>query len=549
MTAALVAVLIVLVLIVLVISASVKVLREYERGVVFRLGRLTGGAKGPGLFLLIPIIDRMVRIDLRIVTLQVPPQDIISKDNVPVRVTAVVYFRIVDPRQAVVAIENYLVGTSQIAQTTLRSVLGQHSLDELLAERDRINEILQGIIDQQTEPWGVKVTVVEVKDVELPSGMQRAMARQAEAERERRAKIIGAEGEFQASEKLAQAAEVLSRDPAALQLRYLQTLLEIGGSANASTTLFPFPIDLFKPFADAAQRYADGGNPPPPPPPDAARARSRARVAAVGIRLDPVSGMRVVVAPGRAHRPGAFVKTEPRAVRQTPEQCPFCAGHEDQTPPETLVLPAEGGGWAVRVVPNLFPALEPPDGAQEVVIHSPAHATAFVELSSRRGRAGLRGLGAARAGTRGGGARIPAVLDQRRRRLGSVARSHPLAAHGDRARRDRSSRCVSRDSAPAARSAPSSPHTAARPERSPRSTASGCTRPGRARCRTSCAPRRLLTTTMPCGTGRVSRSPCARSRRSTRRRSAPSPGTRGCTRDRSRAATARSTGTSRRCRA
>jgi regulator of protease activity HflC (stomatin/prohibitin superfamily) len=267
MTAALVAVLIVVVLIVLVISASVKVLREYERGVVFRLGRLTGGAKGPGLFLLIPIIDRMVRIDLRIVTLQVPPQDIISKDNVPVRVTAVVYFRIVDPRQAVVAIENYLVGTSQIAQTTLRSVLGQHSLDELLAERDRINEILQGIIDQQTEPWGVKVTVVEVKDVELPSGMQRAMARQAEAERERRAKIIGAEGEFQASEKLAQAAEVLSRDPAALQLRYLQTLLEIGGSANASTTLFPFPIDLFKPFAEAAQRYADGGNPAPPPPP------------------------------------------------------------------------------------------------------------------------------------------------------------------------------------------------------------------------------------------------------------------------------------------
>ncbi len=246
MTAALVAVLIVIVLIVLVISASVKVLREYERGVVFRLGRLTGGAKGPGLFLLIPIIDRMVRIDLRIVTLQVPPQDIISKDNVPVRVTAVVYFRIVDPRQAVVAIENYLVGTSQIAQTTLRSVLGQHSLDELLAERDRINEILQGIIDQQTEPWGVKVTVVEVKDVELPSGMQRAMARQAEAERERRAKIIGAEGEFQASEKLAQAAEVLSRDPAALQLRYLQTLLEIGGSANASTTLFPFPIDLLQ---------------------------------------------------------------------------------------------------------------------------------------------------------------------------------------------------------------------------------------------------------------------------------------------------------------
>jgi regulator of protease activity HflC (stomatin/prohibitin superfamily) len=265
MTAVLAAAAIVIVLIVLVISSSVKVLREYERGVIFRLGRLTGDAKGPGLFLLIPIIDRIVRIDLRIVTLQVPPQDIISKDNVPVRVTAVVYFRIVDPRAAVVAIENYLVGTSQIAQTTLRSVLGQHSLDELLAERDRINEILQGIIDQQTEPWGVKVTVVEVKDVELPSGMQRAMARQAEAERERRAKIIGAEGEFQASEKLAQAAEVLSRDPAALQLRYLQTLLEIAGSSNnASTTIFPIPIDLLRPFAEAAQRYADGGNLPAP---------------------------------------------------------------------------------------------------------------------------------------------------------------------------------------------------------------------------------------------------------------------------------------------
>jgi regulator of protease activity HflC (stomatin/prohibitin superfamily) len=250
------------------LTSSVKVLREYERGVIFRLGRLKGGASGPGLFLLIPVIDRIVRIDLRIVTLQVPPQDIISKDNVPVRVTAVVYFRIVDPRAAVVAIENYLVGTSQIAQTTLRSVLGQHTLDELLAERDKINEILQGIIDQQTEPWGVKVTVVEVKDVELPQGMQRAMARQAEAERERRAKIIGAEGEFEASEKLAQAAQVLSRDHAALQLRYLQTLLEISsGSNNTSTTIFPIPLDLLRPFAEAAQRYADGGAPAPPAAP------------------------------------------------------------------------------------------------------------------------------------------------------------------------------------------------------------------------------------------------------------------------------------------
>jgi regulator of protease activity HflC (stomatin/prohibitin superfamily) len=250
MSVAIGVVVVLLVLLVLVLSSSVKVLREYERGVIFRLGRLKGGASGPGLFLLIPVIDRIVRIDLRIVTLQVPPQDIISKDNVPVRVTAVVYFRIVDPRAAVVAIENYLVGTSQIAQTTLRSVLGQHTLDELLSERDKINEILQDIIDKQTEPWGVKVTVVEVKDVELPQGMQRAMARQAEAERERRA------------------AAVLSRDPAALQLRYLQTLLEISsGSNNTSTTIFPIPIDLLRPFAEAAQRYADGGGAPVPPPP------------------------------------------------------------------------------------------------------------------------------------------------------------------------------------------------------------------------------------------------------------------------------------------
>jgi regulator of protease activity HflC (stomatin/prohibitin superfamily) len=256
-------VVVLLVLLVLVLSSSVKVLREYERGVIFRLGRLKGGASGPGLFLLIPVIDRIVRIDLRIVTLQVPPQDIISKDNVPVRVTAVVYFRIVDPRAAVVAIENYLVGTSQIAQTTLRSVLGQHTLDELLSERDRINEILQGIIDQQTEPWGVKVTVVEVKDVELPQGMQRAMARQAEAERERRAKIIGAQGEYEAAEQLSKAADRISASPIALQLRYLQTLLEISSSNNA-TTILPIPIDILRPLADAAKAIQQAPAPPPP---------------------------------------------------------------------------------------------------------------------------------------------------------------------------------------------------------------------------------------------------------------------------------------------
>jgi regulator of protease activity HflC (stomatin/prohibitin superfamily) len=235
----------VLVLFVLIVTASVKVLREYERGVIFRLGRLLGEPKGPGLFFLIPVIDRMVRVDLRTVTLSVPPQEVITKDNVPVRVTAVAYFRVLAPREAIVQVENYLVATSQIAQTTLRSVLGQHLLDELLSERDKINEILQEIIDQQTAPWGVKVSVVEVKDVELPTSMQRAMARQAEAERERRAKIIGAEAEFQASEKLSQAAEIIASHPIALQLRYLQTLQEIS-STNNSTTILPVPIDLLQ---------------------------------------------------------------------------------------------------------------------------------------------------------------------------------------------------------------------------------------------------------------------------------------------------------------
>jgi regulator of protease activity HflC (stomatin/prohibitin superfamily) len=238
-----------IVLFVLVVSASVKVLREYERGVIFRLGRLLGEPKGPGLFFLIPVIDRMVRVDLRVVTLSVPPQEVITKDNVPVRVTAVAYFRVLAPREAIVQVENYLVATSQIAQTTLRSVLGQHLLDELLSERDKINEILQEIIDQQTAPWGVKVSVVEVKDVELPTSMQRAMARQAEAERERRAKIIGSEAEFQAAEKLQQAADIISQSPIALQLRYLQTLQEIS-STNNSTTILPVPLDLLRTLSE-----------------------------------------------------------------------------------------------------------------------------------------------------------------------------------------------------------------------------------------------------------------------------------------------------------
>ncbi len=228
------------------LGASVRILREYERGVIFRLGRLIA-QKGPGLILLIPVIDQMVRIDLRTVTLNVPPQEVITKDNVPVRVNAVAYFRIVEPNNAITQVENYMVATSQIAQTTLRSVLGQHVLDELLSERDKINAILQEIIDEATSPWGIKVSIVEVKDVEIPSGMQRAMARQAEAERERRAKIIAADGEFQAAEKLTQAADIISTNPATLQLRYLQTLLEMGVNQN-TTIVFPLPIELMKAF-------------------------------------------------------------------------------------------------------------------------------------------------------------------------------------------------------------------------------------------------------------------------------------------------------------
>src|SRR5215218_2237804 len=224
MAAALIGVLVLLFLVVLFLVSAIKVAREYERGIIFRLGRLLAQPKGPGLFLLIPIIDRMVKVDLRTITLNIPPQEVITKDNVPVRVNAVAYFRIVEPKNAIVQVENYMVATSQIAQTTLRSVLGQHQLDELLAEREKINAILQGIIDEATSPWGIKVSIVEVKDVEIPSGMQRAMARQAEAERERRAKVINAEGELQAAGTLSEAAAVISVNPAAIQLRYLQTL-------------------------------------------------------------------------------------------------------------------------------------------------------------------------------------------------------------------------------------------------------------------------------------------------------------------------------------
>src|SRR5881397_348867 len=231
-------------------GASVRVLREYERAVIFRLGRVIE-KKGPGLIFLTPAVDRMVRVSLRTVTLNVPPQDVITRDNVPVRVDAVVYFRVVDPDSAVVQVENFHKATSQIAQTTLRSVLGKADLDMLLTEREQLNEELQKIIDEQTEPWGIKVTTVEIKDVGIPQGMQRAMARQAEAERERRAKVINAEGEFQAAARLAEAADVISVNPATMQLRYLQTLSEIGINQN-TTVVFPLPIDLIKPLLGAA---------------------------------------------------------------------------------------------------------------------------------------------------------------------------------------------------------------------------------------------------------------------------------------------------------
>jgi regulator of protease activity HflC (stomatin/prohibitin superfamily) len=237
---------------------SLRVLREYERAVVFRLGRLRP-VKGPGPVMLLPGADRMVRVDLRTITMTIPPQELITRDNVPARVAAVCYFRVVDPTAAVTAIEAFAPATSQIAQTTLRSVLGSADLDQLLAERERLNEELQRIIDEQTEPWGVKVSAVEIKDVEIPEAMQRAMARQAEAERERRAKIISAEGEYQAAEKLASAAAILGREPSALQLRYLQTLLEIGAE-QSSTIVFPRPLDMLRPFLDGVGRAGPVAN-------------------------------------------------------------------------------------------------------------------------------------------------------------------------------------------------------------------------------------------------------------------------------------------------
>jgi len=235
-----------IVLIVFFLASAIRILREYERGVIFRLGRVIK-TKGPGLIILIPVIDKMVKVSLRLVAMDVPPQDVITRDNVSVKVNAVIYFRVMEPRNATIEVENYLFATSQLAQTTLRSVCGQVELDELLAERDKINTRLQSILDKHTDPWGIKVSTVEVKHIDLPQEMQRAMAKQAEAERERRAKVINAEGEFQAATRLADAAGIITKHPEALQLRYLQTLREIS-SESSTTTFFPIPIDLFTPF-------------------------------------------------------------------------------------------------------------------------------------------------------------------------------------------------------------------------------------------------------------------------------------------------------------
>ena len=310
-------------------------LREYERGVIFRLGRLIA-TKGPGLILLIPLIDRMVKVELRTVTLSIPPQEVITRDNVPCRVNAVAYFRVVDQNRAVVEVENYLVATSQISQTALRSVLGKAELDQLLADRERLNEELQKIIDESTEPWGVKVTAVEIKDVEIPEQMQRAMARQAEAERERRAKIINSEGEFQAAQKLTDAADIISTNPASLQLRYLQTLLEIGSNQN-TTVVFPLPMDVIEPFLGRADHNRGGSKAKPdaPPPP------RRRRPVPGGRRLGPARRQ-----PRRPRRP------DPSCRRRT-------------TVRRTRSVGAETGASRPRTIPRPIRICHPPAPERE----------------------------------------------------------------------------------------------------------------------------------------------------------------------------------------
>ncbi len=369
----------------------------------------------------------MVRVDLRTVTLNIPPQEVITRDNVPAGVNAVAYFRVIDPRKAIVEVENFLLATSQISQTALRSVLGKAEFDQLLSERERLNEELQKIIDESTEPWGVKVTAVEIKDVEIPEKMQRAIARQAEAERERRAKIINSEGEFQAAQKLTDAADIISTNPASLQLRYLQTLLEIGSNQN-TTVVFPLPMDMLEPFVGRPRRRQE--SPSTAAGPDRRR-RGRPSplplLSAPEIRIDQLSGLRTILAPGRAERPESFesAASEPKG----PAECPFCEGCEARTPPEVYAVRPGGGaadtpGWSARVVPNLYPVLaaegeeDPADGAaseagsfasagdpllasrragepdlffarpalgtHEVIVNAPEHVISMAELSEER---------------------------------------------------------------------------------------------------------------------------------------------------------------------
>jgi regulator of protease activity HflC (stomatin/prohibitin superfamily) len=325
------AVVIVIILFALIaVGMSVRVLREYERGVIFRLGRLIA-TKGPGLILLIPLIDRMVKVELRTVTLSIPPQEVITRDNVPCRVNAVAYFRVVDQNRAVVEVENYLVATSQISQTALRSVLGKAELDQLLADRERLNEELQKIIDESTEPWGVKVTAVEIKDVEIPEQMQRAMARQAEAERERRAKIINSEGEFQAAQKLTDAADIISTNPASLQLRYLQTLLEIGSNQN-TTVVFPLPMDVIEPFLGRADHNRGGSKAKPDAPkPPAHGGEPVPGVEGSGLPPEPDPGPEPVVPPedDSPVAPGGGARPAPGVVPP-----------EDDSPPDPNLPPS-----------------------------------------------------------------------------------------------------------------------------------------------------------------------------------------------------------------
>ena len=392
------------------LSSAIRVAREYERGVIFRLGRLKSPPKGPGLFLLIPIIDKMVRVDLRTVTLNVPPQEVITKDNVPVRVNAVAYFRIIDPEKAIVQVENFMVATSQIAQTTLRSVLGQHQLDELLSERDKINSILQRIIDEATSPWGIKVSIVEVKDVEIPGGMQRAMARQAEAERERRAKVIAAEGEFQASERLKDAAMVMAENPMSLQLRFLQTMLEIS-SERSSTIILPLPIELFRPSHRDQRRLRAQELTPPE------------------LRRDPLSGRTVVVAPARAKRPGAQRATSSRRRPERSTGVPSARAAKGARRRRPLRSPLPGRcptrpGGRCGSSRTSIPAFE----HQEVVVHSPRHVRSFAELEDGELAAVAAAWSRRRSAARERRVRLSPPLRQRGQRGGREPSAHPLAA-------------------------------------------------------------------------------------------------------------------------